>query len=483
VARVLAEQNPWHRNGLVPDALAHQVERPLGQRLWRRITSDRPRRFHLVLGPRRVGKTTVMYQTARHLLRDGVRPERLWWLRMDHPLLMQQSLGNLVGDVVKRTGATLEDPVHVLLDEVVYASEWELWLKTFYDDRWPVRLVATSSATAALRDGHRESGVGRWDEHLLLPYQFSEYLDLLGLSVALPTGDTLADTLRLLPTRLPRADTIEGRRRRFLLIGGFPELISLGLDADDASETSLLLQSQQQLRGDAVERAIYKDIPQSFGIESPMMLERLLYVLAGQVGGIVSASSVSTALDGLAQPTVDRYISYLEQTFLVFRLQNYSGSEESVQRRGRKVFFLDGAVRNAALQRGLAPLSDPVEMGLLQENLAAAALHALALTSGGRLFHWRHRGDEVDLILDDARRPLAFEIASSTRHHRRGLMALLDRYPRFRGGVYLVSPEAPTVHPDDESTSIGTLGLDQFLLAVGRQSLQALTSRIGGSMT
>jgi uncharacterized protein len=57
-------------------------------------------------------------------------------------------------------------------------------------------------------------------------------------------------------------------------------------------------------------------------------------------------------LDNLSQPTLDRYVSYLEQTFLVFRLTNYSGNESSIQKRGRKTYFHDGAVRNAALQRG-----------------------------------------------------------------------------------------------------------------------------------
>jgi hypothetical protein len=51
----------------------------------------------------------------------------------------------------------------------------------------------------------------------------------------------------------------------------------------------------------------------------------------------------------------------------------YSGGEAQRQRRGRKLYFVNGAVRNAALHRGLAPLSDRGEMGLLLENLAASA--------------------------------------------------------------------------------------------------------------
>ena len=71
IDRVLAEQNPWHRDGAVPRVLAPPVERALARTLWGQVVTDDPRRFHLVLGPRRVGKTTVMYQTVRHLIEAG----------------------------------------------------------------------------------------------------------------------------------------------------------------------------------------------------------------------------------------------------------------------------------------------------------------------------------------------------------------------------------------------------------------------------
>src|SRR5688572_9756318 len=94
--QVFREQNPWHDSGDVPTAWAYPIERPLAKCLWPRLVVDEPRRFQLVLGPRRVGKTTTLYQTVRHLLAIGTRRHRVWWLRMDHPLLMRVDLGLLV---------------------------------------------------------------------------------------------------------------------------------------------------------------------------------------------------------------------------------------------------------------------------------------------------------------------------------------------------------------------------------------------------
>ncbi|CAB4567391.1 unannotated protein [freshwater metagenome] len=475
--RVFDEQNPWHRTGAVPATLARDVERPLARQLWQTLHRDDPHRFQLVLGPRRVGKTTALYQTVRHLIDADVDPSRIWWLRLDHPLLLQESLGDLVRAVVTTSGATASAPAFLMLDELVYTNQWDLWLKTLFDDQWPVRIAATSSATAALRERRLESGIGRWSEQHLTPYLFAEFLDLLGQRREVAVADHLAETIAQFPTG-QRADAdLAVWRRLFMLVGGFPELLTSITRRPDDDESSRLLESQQVLRNDAVERAVYKDIPQSFGVDNPMMLERLLYVLAAQITGTLSPSSTCSEL-GLSQPTFDRYLSYLEQAFLVFTLPNYSGREANVQKRGRKLYFVDGAIRNAALQRGLAPLDNPVELGALLENLVAATLRSLSLHAGVRLYHWRDGKHEIDLVFDHPDHPLAFEIGSSPDHSRAGAQAFMERHPRFAGRCYLVAPQATVSHPAATSSGVGTLPLDLFLLAVGAQAEKALAQSL-----
>ena len=505
--RVYTEQNPWHPSGTVPTALAPATERYLAQALWKRLLQDAPRRHQVILGPRRVGKTTVLYQTVRHLIAHRVAPGRIWWLRMDHPLLLQASLGDLVRSLLNGSGATTQRPLYLMLDEIVYAEDWDLWLKTFHDENWPVRVAATSSSTAALRKQRRESGVGRWEQHHLMPCHLDEYLGLAGIpnigavrihdphAPESAVGATLGDTLAALPRGGSPAVFVETYRVLLMSVGGFPELLlrtlargSHSVDGGDISDPfdihdpadvgNHIIESQRVLRSDAVERAVYKDIPQAAGVDNPMMLERLLYVLAGQVTGLLSPTNIGQQL-GTQQPTFDRYLSYLEQAYLVFTLTNYSGSESVVQRRGRKLYFVDSAVRNAALHRGLAPLNDPVEQGTLLENLVAATVNTLAAHAGVRLHHWRDGNSEVDLIYDDPWQPLAFEIGSSMNHACQGLIALIERHPRFHGHSYLVVPQAPVIPPDQMGGGIGMLPLDTFLLVVGAQAHRAMLARLG----
>ena len=142
--QVFAEQNPWHQIGSVPTVFAPSVLRPLAKSLWQTVQRNKPFRHHLILGPRRVGKSTVMYQTVQKLIDAGISINKLWWLRLDHPLLMQISLGTLVRFIVNVSNASEDNPAYVFLDELTYAKEWDLWLKTFYDDRWPIRIIGTS---------------------------------------------------------------------------------------------------------------------------------------------------------------------------------------------------------------------------------------------------------------------------------------------------------------------------------------------------
>ena len=491
--RVIHEQNPWWRQAKVPEPLAPLVERPLARLLWQRLLDNEPPRYQLILGPRRVGKTTVLYQTVARLLDNGVDSSRIWWFRLDHPILLRENLGDLVHLAVESSGATTDRPVYLMLDELVYAESWDAWLKSFYDDQWPVKIAATSSAAAALHKGRVESGVGRWEEQHLTPYSLTEYLDLavaqrenVDAGGYIPweslAREDLASCIREMPLGLSRFSVYSDDRRRLMLTGGFPELLGFATEGSDEghaySEEYLSLFSQRVLRPDAVERAVYKDIPQSFGVSSPMMLERLLYVLADQVTGLLSPTNICTNL-GIAAPTLDRYLSYLEKAFMVFTLPNYSASEAKVQRRGRKLYFLDSAVRNAALQRGLAPIDDSAEMGVLLENFVTASLRTLSAHTGVRLYHWRDGDREVDLIYDDPQNPLAFEIASSPRHRRGGLNHFATRNKRFRGNCYLVAPDSEVRHPSVNGPAPGTLPLDDLLVAIGAQAHQAMTRRLG----
>ena len=557
IKSIIAEQNPWWKGDTVPDYLVPSTERPLAKHLWKCILSSSLKRHFIILGPRRVGKTTVMYQTVRHLLNNRIPSDKIQWVRLDHPLLMPLDLGFIVKEAMKLAKATKEQPLYLFLDELVYAEKWDLWLKTFYDEHWPVIIVASSSATAALQKG-KESGVGRWDEFHLTPYLLTELLQLYGKNIKFPTykkKQCLFNTIESLSKSLPHTQlNFENERKLLISLGGFPEFLAgtkrekdkflesikkgikkelrlykipeiqkqiqafqaeavqmnltnelskskemkdkisrMEIDITEkyikqttdgllVKEEHYFHRAQQILRSDAVERAIYKDIPQYYRIDSPITLERLLYVLAGQITGLLSPKGINKDITQVSILTLERYLNYLTQTYLVFTLSNYDKSERDVQRRQRKTYFVDVAIRNAALLKEREQIfKDPTELGKLQENLVASHLYHLGKQSGIRLFHCRRGNYEVDLVYDDPTQPLAFEIGTSKSHSRSGLKKFLQENPKFQRGCYYVAPGLQFLSAEDSSSGVGDLPLDLLLLATGLQQDKALSLLLGNT--
>ncbi len=483
---VLGQQNPWHRQGEVPDWWAPSGERMPARWLWTRLGDHALRRFQIVLGPRRTGKTVTMYQTVRRLIDSGINPHRIWWVSLDHPLTTSVSLEVLINFFIKESQATLDNPSFVFLDELVSADMWDLWLKQFYDQYLPIRLVASASAASALRRGRLESGIGRWDETYLGPCLLNEALELSGCTVIVETRTHLASTFSdSLKTRV--SPGVTSMRDRLLTVGGYPELL-LGTAVDywppDRQERKLRsVDLMAKLRADSVERVVYRDIQQWIALSGPARLDNLVYLLADRTAAVASPEKLARDLS-VSPRTVENYLSYLEWSFLVFPLPNYSAGEGAKQRRGRKFYLVDPALRSAILRRLPFEEEHGSVQGQLIENLAASHLHALGRQEGIRVFHWRHRNREVDLIYDDPRQPVAFEIALSRRHSRAGLRAFMEQHPRFRGHCYLVVAHQPiALPPQDSPDGIGEVPLDLFLLAVGRQHDQALAGRLGVSLT
>ena len=555
IKSVIAEQNPWWKGDTVPDYLSPSTERPLAKHLWKYILHSSLKRYLIILGPRRVGKTTVMYQTVRHLLNNQIPSDKIQWVRLDHPLLVPFDLDFIVRKAIKLAKATKEKPLYLFLDELVYAEKWDLWLKTFYDECWPVNIIASSSATAALQKG-KESGVGRWKEFHLTPYLLTELLQLDGKKIEIPTHkkkQCLHNTIESLSKSLSHTQiNFKNERELLISLGGFPEFLAgtkreknkflennkkeiekklelyeipkiqkqiqaLQAEAiqmnlinklskykkieDEISRVKIDIaekymkqitdgwlvkekhyfhKTQQILKSDAIEKAIYKDIPQSYKIDSPITLERLLYVLAGQITGLLSPKEISKDISQVSPLTLERYLNYLIRTYLVFTLSNYDNNERNVQRRQRKVYFVDVAVRNAALQKNQI-FNDPAELGKLQENLVAGHLYHLGQQSNIRLYHWKRGKHEVDFIYDDPVYPMAFEIGSSNKHSRSGLKKFLQENPKFQKGCYYVAPNLQFLLAEDSPSGVGDLPLDLLLLATGLQQDKMLSLLLGNT--
>ena len=431
---------------------------------------------------------------------------------MDVPDIKRHDFRAVMEHVIAASGVSAERPAYVMIDEVARAEDWALWLKAFYDDFWPVEILATASSIPKLQDARMDAGIGRWDVQHLLPCSFSEFIELCPLPSQQPplvsagVSECLSETIKALPPSAYASRDLDDARNILVLIGGWPDLLlqtreelnalspgaPTGWEAPSSAPTVAtsdqrhrveafadnVRRAQDRLQSDVVDRVIFRDIQESAEVDNPARLRDLLHVLADQVTGVMSPENISRTL-GVSQPTIRRYSELLAHSYLTFALTNYSGNEQAKQRRGRKIYFWDTAVRNAVLARGTTPLSRPSEYGQLLENLAASTLRALGETTTTEVCYWRRGTNEVDLVYHDRNDPLAFEIASSPRHPRAGLRALAEAHPQFQGRCYLVAPGAELIPPDRSENGVGSIPFNAFLLGIGAQIRLAAENHVG----
>jgi predicted AAA+ superfamily ATPase len=93
---------------------------------------------------------------------------------------------------------------------------------------------------------------------------------------------------------------------------------------------------------------LYKDIFKYKDLRRPELLESLLQALALQLGSQVSYHELGKTI-GADTETVQRYISLLEKTFIIFRLRAFSRNIRNELKKSRKVYFWDNGIRNALI--------------------------------------------------------------------------------------------------------------------------------------
>ena len=174
----------------------------------------------------------------------------------------------------------LEGTRYILFDEMQYTENWELWMKVIYDSRKDIRLIATESASPVLEKGSADSGTGRWSVLKIPTMSFYEYCRLLDLDLPLLPDDLrLSELKSMSPAQLgdlmDQFTPLQNHFNRYLMIGGFPELV---LSDDDAY-------AQRMLREDVVDKVIKRDVLSLFNIRSPLLMEKTVSLSVYELHG------------------------------------------------------------------------------------------------------------------------------------------------------------------------------------------------------
>lgn len=446
--RLLHIHNPWWTTGEVPSSLAPAFRR---RDLYKLVESLETREIIGVVGARRVGKTTLMYQLIQHLL-ETVDATRILFLKIDDPYLgvdgdkIRRIFDVYSFNVLREPLERLSERIYVLLDEVQSLPDWELYLKRWFDFGYEIKFIVSGSAsTEIMRDGS-ESLVGRFRPQIVVPMKFLEVLryhsydvhedryDLVNwrLRDAVREGVVTGDVDLMFESFREANRQLIGERDQvliylndYMLRGGYPEVVT-HLDFHKSAD---ILRNYLYL-------TIYRDVVKTFRIRDPDAFESMFAVLASECCHRVNYTELSSEL-GVKRDTLKDYLYYMEHSYLVTESRFYTRNVRKQARREKKVYINDNGLRNSILGLlGSNNVLDSAQVGVIVENLVANHCRRLrfnlepTLESG--LYYWYDEdGREVDVVLSLFRRPLPIEIKyreTVSDSDIRGLHSFLDEH-------------------------------------------------------
>ncbi|MEB2783508.1 ATP-binding protein [Algoriphagus persicinus] len=295
-----------------------------------------------ILGPRQVGKTTLV--KTLNLNKESI------YIDLEK-----------ASDRAKLVDAELFLKAHaektVILDEIQLMPELFSELRSLIDEqREPGRFILLGSASPDLIRKSADSLAGRIGYLELTPFFWEE---------------VAADELEKLWIR-----------------GGFP----LSFLAKSERESQLWRQN-------FIKTYLERDLAQIGLSTDPRLVERFWIMLANAQGGIWNGESFARAL-GITRPTVNRFLEYLEGSFMVRVLPPFHQNIKKRLVKSPKVFIRDaGLLHSLTGVTSMDSLINQVLIGASWEGLVIEQITATFGQEYDYYFYRTHQGAECDLLL------------------------------------------------------------------------------------
>ena len=350
--------NPWWGNGKIAAFYSRMMPRAYLDIFYPLVENCKVNRAQILMGPRRVGKTVMIYHTIQRLIAGGVKPCNIVYISIETPIYNGISLEHLV-ELAMRASENKnwrKSQCFVFFDEVQYLKDWEVHLKSLVDTYRNIRFVASGSAAAALKKSSNESGAGRFSDFSLPPLTFYEYVQLRKQTHLLEETSIVWNGHQ---THCFMATDIAKLNKTFIdyiNYGGYPEV---------AFNEHMQNDPGQYIRHDIIDKVLLRDLPSLYGISDVQELNSLFTMIAYNSGNEFSYERMATT-SGVQKDTLRKYVQYLEAAFLVKVIHRADNTAKRYQREHCFKIYLTNPSLRCALFQPLT-MSDQ-EIGALVET-------------------------------------------------------------------------------------------------------------------
>jgi uncharacterized protein len=482
---ILVRFNPWWTGETVKNL--PEWKRAVFNELFRWIFTPPAPRAVFLSGARQVGKTTLLRQSIKALLEEGIPAANILYVTFDHPIIKMVGVEKVIQAWIEREPAA-SGPRYLFLDEVQFIADWQVWVKHQVDFNPERRIIFTGSAVPLVDKG-QESGVGRWHTIRLTTLSFFENLRLkksilenyvqeefgknslsdlnyrghlsrgtmgvekineiksLNNLISLPEIKSLKNLFDFSQNELQKisetATSYIPYFNQYLIRGGFPQTV----------QVESISEAQSLIREDIIDKVLKRDMTALFGVRKFIELEQVFIYLCMNDGGILKLEDLAANLN-VSRTTALHFIELLEATHLIYRLQKF-GYGKDVLRARFKVYLADPAIAPSILLMGNSVLENASAMGKVVETAVFKHLFTHA-EPGSSLSYWQdEKNHEVDLVtMRSDNTMIPFEIKYRNNHTRigdlHGLMKLCKKYSAKRAYVVTqsITDFGPFENPD-----------------------------------
>ncbi len=360
-----------------------------------------------VIGPRQVGKTTLLHQIAEEISSSGVPDKHIIFLNFDdieirsrlsrHPAELSREIEIRLG----RPLSTFKEKIYLFLDEAQKVPLLFDIIKLIFE-KWGdrVKIFLSGSSSIEIQKRTAETLAGRIRYHYLFPLTLKEIITHYGFwkGSKSPFELMIKDKFTEKPLKEIQSllwenrDSINSLRKKMLLFGSLPGVY---LEPSEDERWYLLR--------DYVSTYIEKDIRLIEGVGNLYLFHRLYQALLLQHGQILNASNLAGDL-GMSRNTTSSYLNILEQTFILYRLSSFALRPKSRLMKAPKIYFFDpGLVNHGLRQTSLEALKASRLDGFLEEGIFLFQLLAFAreMSIPPQVYYLRdYQGHEIDFVME-----------------------------------------------------------------------------------
>lgn len=386
-------ENPWWVSKEVPEIYGAMSKRLYFDLFYPYVEEVSVRRAVVLMGPRRVGKTVMLFHSIQELIKNGVNPQRIFFVAVDNPIYVHLGLEDLLSLCMEALCLPNLNGCYVFFDEIQYLKDWERQLKILVDSYPDTKFIVSGSAAAALRWHSTESGAGRLTNFMLPPLTFQEYIHLKKLDHLLTQGTVEYGENSLAYALTHDIKVLNKEFVNYLNFGGYPEVVLSEKIQSDMG---------RYVKSDIVDKVLLRDLPSLYGIKDVQELNRFFTYIAYNTGNEFSYEKMCRD-SGIQKTTLKKYLEYLEAAFLIKVLNKVDVNAKHFKRvTAFKVYLTNPSLRTALF----SPISETdSEMGNMVETaILSQWMHREKLDLAYARWKEGRSEGEVDLVLVDEKK-------------------------------------------------------------------------------